>query len=86
MTEDVEALISVAPTDPEKKKEWATHMARIQYAMWVDDDSINFCCHCKKKYTSVDNWMSRHPKRGYDDDFFVDSECWDEYVKRHEDG
>ena len=76
-----EALISVAPTDPEKHKIWAKHMARIQYALYVDDDEINFCCHCKKKYKSVDDWMSRNPKRGYKKDFFVDNECWEDYCK-----
>ena len=84
MKENPKAMISIAPTDPTEKKEWASQMARIQYAMWIDDDTINFCCHCKKKYESVDDFISRHPRRGYEGDFMIDDKCWESYVKQNE--
>lgn len=80
---DTEIMISKAPEDPKKKKEWANHMLRIQVAFWVDDGRK--CGYCKKKYKSVDDWLERKPRRGYGKgwaEFFIDTKCWDKYMEK----
>lgn len=72
-----------APTDPAEKDAWAMQMVRIQFAMFVDDGAE--CAHCHVPYASTDDMINRSPKRGYDDDKFVDVACWDDYMKGHQD-
>lgn len=81
---DIHIGVSKAPEDPEKHKEWANQMLRIQVAMWVDGKSK--CQHCNKIYKSVDDWIKRRPKKGYGDimeDSFVDEKCWVDYVRKN---
>jgi len=73
-------MISKAPNDPEKKKEWVNQMFRIQIAMWLSDNAI--CAQCGHKYNSVDDFIRCSPRRGYSEGFtFVCSGCWEEYEK-----
>jgi len=72
--------ISKAPDDPEEKKKWANQLMRLQLAFYVDDGAT--CSHCKHKYESVDDFIAKSPKKGYDKDF-VCSSCWEEYKTKH---
>jgi len=79
-----EILCFRAPENPKEKEEWVRRMARIQFAMWIADGAK--CCHCGKPYLSVDDFLRRNPKRSLEsgsdfDKFFVDSDCWEDYVK-----
>jgi hypothetical protein len=70
-------LVSKAPTNKKKKKEWASAMARVQYAMWIDGGAK--CAHCLKPYSSVDDFLARGPRAGNPkvfDEMFVDDACW----------
>lgn len=74
-----------SPKDRNEKEAWAKQMARVQYAMWVNDKAK--CAECGQPYASVDDFIARNPKVGWGkfkdwDDTFVDQECWDDYVKR----
>lgn len=67
------------PEDPAEKEAWAERMARIQYAMWVDDGAT--CGVCGKAYASVDDFLERNPRvgplgtrDGMPD--FVDDDCY----------
>lgn len=82
-TKDVIIKVFKAPEDPEKKKEWAHRMMRIQVAMWVDGKT---CCElCGHIYSSVDDFLRCNPRRGLDkpDELtFVCSGCWNEYESK----
>lgn len=75
-------IISKAPNDPEKKKEWANSMMRIQLEMYVHDKAT--CAQCGHTYTSVDDMIRCNPKSGGLDKqknfIFVCSSCWPKYA------
>jgi len=73
-------MISEAPADPEKKKDWVEHMARIQIAMLIDEGAD--CAFCGHIYTSVDDFLQQNVREGYPPDRYVCDKCWPEYEKR----
>lgn len=78
--ESVGVFISKAPEDPEDHKKWAKQMVRVQIAMWVDGKSK--CEVCGHIYESVDDFLTRNPRRGNGENMtFVDDTCWLEYHK-----
>lgn len=83
MNSEIGILISKAPDDPEEKKDWVKHMARIQYAMWVDEGAK--CAYCGCVYKNVDDFIEHNPRAGYrnkgDKMVFVCNKCWDKYEK-----
>jgi len=44
------------------------------------------CAHCKVRYTSVEDFVERNPRRGEGSDLFVDSFCWDAYQANRKKG
>ena len=44
------------------------------------------CAHCKVRYTSVEDFAERNPRRGEGSDLFVDSFCWDAYQANRKKG
>lgn len=80
MEKTTTVLVFEAPKDPVEKKEWAHALARLQIAMWVDDDAR--CLHCGQPYASVDNFIDRNPRatgRPWPD-MFVDDDCWEAWT------
>lgn len=84
-------MVSKAPDAPEEKAEWAHSMARIQIAFWIDDGAT--CSYCKHQYSSVDDFLERHPRGGRSwgnhdrfDDWFVCDECFPAYSRKKEGG
>ena len=76
---NAEILIHRAPTDPKEHKKWAKRMTRVVIAMQYVGQK---CAHCGHVYSSVDDFMERKPKQGYDEDWCVCSKCWLSYLKK----
>lgn len=89
----LEVLRSRAPEDPAERLSWAQQMARIQYAMWLDDGAK--CAACGNPYASVDDFIARNLLAGLGwpgvgrvatpqfDELFVDDACADAYTAQH---
>lgn len=75
---DTIALVFEAPSNSREKDEWAKDMVRIQIALWVENGIA--CAYCGKPYTSVDEFIARHPRKGLGMDHAVDEACWETYV------
>ncbi len=78
------AIIFKAPDDPAEKEGWARQMARVQFAMWVDDGAV--CAVCLRPYASTDDFIDRAPRagNGFGKDWansFVDDACWPMYTE-----
>lgn len=79
-----EILISRAPEDPNEKDQWVKQMARLQFAMFVDDNAR--CVECGRFYLSTDDMIDRNPRYTGAEAFenkFVDEACFESFLSKH---
>jgi len=71
----IHILVSKAPEEPDRKETWAKQMARIQYAIWVDEGAR--CEMCGHIYESVDDFIAHDPRVAHVDPLkFACYKCW----------
>ena len=71
----IRILVSKAPEEPNRKETWAKQMARIQYAILVDEGAR--CEMCGHIYESVDDFIARNPRAASVDPLkFACDKCW----------
>ena len=68
-------IISKAPENPTKKKEWVEAMLNLTLSNFVGEK----CKQCGEEYKSINDIKTRGMIKGYED-HLVHKECWDKYV------